>query len=740
MPILLAKGGNRKEAVSEIESPREEIKQKERFLRIKAKYKGGGKLVLFGFLLFGAGGLAAKVLPGGFWSDTTSHFIAPDVTGFLAAIMMSLGLSFLWVSLRRKRNLSVEKRKAERLSDRIETACRTVGYRPLSLRHKKNVCRPGLTFGYDVETGRELFVPDDRLKRHTLVLGGTGTGKSSFLNALAFQQMLRGGGLIMVDAKRDTEAIRRFAWMATIAGRMIDFRLIDLGDVRSGGHKYNPLGMQGDSEELAANLANRIFQAMPPVDAGSDAQHYRELIYDSLIDMVSIILATRKTFTVEDIQYLFKYPEEAFLVIEDDLKAVNDYDALQRLYRYCRSHWGEKRQKLSKWQSDMSTLSGALGRLMADEFKEALSVSASGEINLEESFLKRHILYFALPWMTKTESCQGLMRMLLSHLQQVIGGLAEQKGGGTGNGMPFMIILDEFGSYAQPGFAEVVRMGRSAGAALFLVVQTLSRLSDSAIGLNENFARDILNNCRSLVSFSIQDHQDAEKITSRWGERIKGMQTISVSTSEGESEEKAGVKKMANPRQTTSQGMSEGIREMKEFVISPSVLTQWLRWVRDGKGRAVVECDPRGARIADTVWADVVPPTDFTVSRVLPKLPPRGAAQPLALVGRVNQLLSPTTSITTNSVADSETTTVNPSNESRDKKTGKKEKKKTSSDSSKTRVDTRTSKKKPSEIVVGEPSPSTSGKTRGKTFDDDPLAALAYLAGLSGWFSRKGCR
>jgi len=105
---------------------------------------------------------------------------------------------------------------------------------------------------------------------------------------------------------------------------------------------------------------------------------------------------------------------------------------------------------------------------------------------------------------------------------------------------------------------------------------------------------------------------------------------------------KAGVKRGFNPFKSQSRGMNEGVREIKEFVVPPDVLTQWLRkGGDDGKGRAVIECGPEGPKIADTVWMQVTPPDDFTVARVLPRLPMGGAAQPLALAERINSALAP---------------------------------------------------------------------------------------------------
>jgi len=64
----------------------------------------------------------------------------------------------------------------------------------------------GLLFGYNEFRGvkKEIRLsPDDR-RRHTYILGQTGTGKSTLLENLAVQDMLAGGGFAFIDPHGDT--------------------------------------------------------------------------------------------------------------------------------------------------------------------------------------------------------------------------------------------------------------------------------------------------------------------------------------------------------------------------------------------------------------------------------------------------------------------------------------------------------------------------------------------------------
>jgi hypothetical protein len=509
----------------------------------------------------------------------------------------------------------------------VEAACKNNPKVICSLKLPPSPYRPGLTLGYDVDSGREIFLSDDLLTRHGLVLGTTGVGKSEFLLTLCWQQMLRGGTIIFVDAKRREPVIRKFVWMCKQSNRLRDLRLLDFGD-RYHSHRYNLLApLAGESP---SSLVTRVTNIMPPIDSVSDASHYREGINEKLAELFDFIMETGRAFTLKDIHAFLKEPMVALDIIAEDLRAKGKSRVIERLYRFRRDF--ANRVQEQKFQDLMSTLTSSLRGVLDPKISDILCGSTTGEVSLDAVALKGQILYMALPKLSNPEVTQHFLRSFQAHLQQVVGHLSETNRSNE-VGPPALIILDEFGSYALPGFAGVAEMGRSAHVSVWYSIQTRAKLADRALGLSESFASNIMNNCRTLVSFTILDPDDADLVSRRWGD--KATADFTLSTTAGESIGTDGLMKIGiTGRQTDSQNLNEGFREGRAQVVPPSVLTTGLQGVDEGKGRALIDPGTGQPQIMKTGWIQTAIPPDFNPAQEQPQLRPM-PSNPLALAERI---------------------------------------------------------------------------------------------------------
>ncbi|NMC62821.1 MAG: hypothetical protein GYA55_06590 [SAR324 cluster bacterium] len=78
--------------------------------------------------------------------------------------------------------------------------------------------------GFELETGRPLWVNDDDMCGHLCVFAKTGMGKTLWVESLMFQQMARGraSGCTFIDAKRDSGTLAHIILMALLTGRIED--------------------------------------------------------------------------------------------------------------------------------------------------------------------------------------------------------------------------------------------------------------------------------------------------------------------------------------------------------------------------------------------------------------------------------------------------------------------------------------------------------------------------------------
>lgn len=280
----------------------------------------------------------------------------------------------------------------------------------------------------------------------------------------------------------------------------------------------------------------------------------------------------------------------------------------------------------------MSTLTSSLRGVLDPKISDILCGSTTGEVSLDDVALKGQILYMALPKLSNPEVTQHFLRSFQAHLQQVVGHLSETSRSDE-VGPPALVILDEFGSYALPGFASVSEMGRSAHLSVWYSIQTRAKLADRGLGLSESFASNIMNNCRTLVAFSILDGDDAKIVSNRWGE--KATMDFTLSTTSGESVGTDGPWKMGwSGRQTASQNLNDGHREGKAPEVSPSILTTGLLQLNEGKGRALIDPGTGRPKIVSTGWMKTTIPPDFNPAQEPPQLRPV-PANPLALSERI---------------------------------------------------------------------------------------------------------
>ena len=95
---------------------------------------------------------------------------------------------------------------------------------------------------------------------------------------------------------------------------------------------------------------------------------------------------------------------------------------------------------------------------------------------------------------------------------------------------PFLIVLDEFGSYATPDFSVVFEKSREANIIVVGAIQSLSNLTDGHKMLSRDFAERILGNANKIF-MSLESTQTAMEAERYWGEEITRKQ--SYQTSEG---------------------------------------------------------------------------------------------------------------------------------------------------------------------------------------------------------------
>jgi len=481
--------------------------------------------------------------------------------------------------------------------------------------------RPYLTLGFEEKTGREITWPNERQVTHMVLVGTTGSGKSSFLFNLLWQQMLRGGGAIFIDGGRNPQTLRNLVFMCEQAQVLARLRIVDPREPKAG-HAYNPLS-SGDADAIT----NKIMKVLNPIPAGSDAEYYKSKIYHATAILTRILTSIGKPFNIRDILCLYCLPEISFKILEDQLARYELSDALVSLRTLVM-----QAKTISSFRNDLSNIIANLGSITTGDIGESLCSPAT-QVNLYNAVKRSQIIYFMLPRMSDAEKATRLGRLLLGDIQTTIGLFYEEKE--FKPIVPFLIILDEFGSYASPEFAVVFEQARKANFSVIAAIQSFGNLCNPYAGLSREFMQQVLGNSNTRLFLTVSDTETAEMAARLVGRDITYFRSFSSSTQESEGADTISAKRFLNPLRTDRQSVSEGYSERYDYRLRPEVFMHELGKV---KGRGIVDFKDGNPIFARVCWLKPSVPADYTYEDKIPHFQ-RAEVEPLSLWERVQTKL-----------------------------------------------------------------------------------------------------
>lgn len=365
---------------------------------------------------------------------------------------------------------------------------------------KKPAPKGMFLIAFERGTDRHVYLSDDAVRTHFLVLGTTGSGKTRFLLSLLYSALLVGSGAMYVDGKADLMTFWLIYDICRRLGREDDLLLLSyltggkesstLRNARNRLSNTNNFLAQGATEELAETIVGLMREA------GGDAAMWkgraRILVFNLLAALVELrnkkmIALDIKTFIkhmpLPELMKLAKNEEisepiraglKAFLI---DLPGMT-MEAIEAGHTDS-ERANEQLQFLSMQLTEvMSDLSQTYGHIFNTKI---------GEINFKDVLYNRRILYVMLPALAKSpDSLAGLGKMCIAQLRSALtpalGDTVEGKRKELINSRPadsltpFLCILDEFGYYFVRGFAAVASQSRSLGIWCVFAAQELNSL------------------------------------------------------------------------------------------------------------------------------------------------------------------------------------------------------------------------------------------------------------------------
>jgi len=335
--------------------------------------------------------------------------------------------------------------------------------------------RHGATvLGYNVHKEPWLW-PDIVRMKHGVIVGGTGAGKSTFLENIVAQDVNRHFGarkmpMIIFDGKGEREFLDRLLPHIEAAGRLQDLRVIDPTHP-SESARYNPFYALDDAYQEHVNFIFRSFGLREDFFKGHQEAY--------LSDLVRILQYTGKLFNVYDVLVMAldeKVLEEQIGIAKGRLASAPGISMQKRL------NFEMSVKMLQRSLADrerVEKIQGLLNELLSFLEDELSIVTGSYQdlLTLDDVLNNDLILFVSLNANRNQRAVEALGKILLQNIQLMVGKRYAEPAGDRDDDEPMLsVILDEFAPFAYPGFTQVLQTARGARVSFLFSFQSMPQL------------------------------------------------------------------------------------------------------------------------------------------------------------------------------------------------------------------------------------------------------------------------
>jgi hypothetical protein len=355
----------------------------------------------------------------------------------------------------------------------------------------RNMPEEGVLLGYNVFRGVKkpvrLSKPDRA--RHMYVVGQTGTGKSTYLENLALQDMLAGNGFAFVDPHGDTAE--------KLLSMVPKERTEDIIYFSPADTEY-PMGLnlfeyqsERDKDFLIQEVLNMLYKLYDPQHQGIMGPRYEHLFRNAALT----VMADPKGGTFVDIPKLFRDPA----YVKEKLAFVKDPNVLE--------FWQKEMpqsQRSNEFGEVVSWFVSKFGAFLSNEMMRNIIGQTKSAFNLRQVMDEGKILIVNLS--------KGRLGQLNSQLLGMIFVMKFQAAAMSRANVPeadrrdFALYVDEFQNFSTDSFATILSEARKYHLSLIVANQFTTQLTDEI--------RDaVFGNTGTIVSFRVRQDEDAEALS-----------------------------------------------------------------------------------------------------------------------------------------------------------------------------------------------------------------------------------
>jgi len=327
----------------------------------------------------------------------------------------------------------------------------------------RNIPEEGLLLGYNMFRGAKKAIRMEQADRarHMYVVGQTGTGKSTFLENLALQDMLEGRGFAFVDPHGDTAEKLLAMVPKERTEDVIYFSPADT-DYPMG---LNMFEFHSDDQKdfLIQEAINMLYKLYDPGHTGIIGPRYEHIFRNAALT----IMADPAGGTFVDIPKLFRDP--AF--VEQKLKHVKD----QNVIEFWRKEMPQS-QRSSDFGEVISWFVSKFGAFLSNEMMRNIIGQTKSSFNLREIMDDGKILLVNLS--------RGRTGDLNSKLLGMIFVMKFEAAAMSRADIPeeyrrdFCLYVDEFQNFSTESFADILSQARKYHLNLIVANQFTTQLTE----------------------------------------------------------------------------------------------------------------------------------------------------------------------------------------------------------------------------------------------------------------------
>ncbi|MGO0663576.1 type IV secretory system conjugative DNA transfer family protein [Pseudomonas aeruginosa] len=399
-----------------------------------------------------------------------------------------------------------------------------------------------------------FMLTDDLMTRHVALLAATGTGKTELLLAIIQQQIRKGAGLILVEAKSDSDFSGSIYAMMKEANRLDQFKLINF-EFPEQSHTYNPVYSGGvratlstlmkiqanSSEEFWTDIARYTLTAATltlKLQPGSPAFNIKDMI--ALLSDFDLLLSYTKRIRAEE--------------------SKQHKEGMDWLYSYLNNWWKDG----DGWNyAQYKTLTqGLVSKLSAFAHSEYSSIvnTYAPDVDLKHAILNNEVVVLSMSSLADKDGVELFGKLFISDLARAVGEIQLEKSKPL---MMFPAIFDEYPSFMDESQVQLFQLARSANVPIIIAFQGVGFLEN----ISPAFVEMVLGNCWHHLYCDIRDTKTREFAVKLAGSVITKMESTAEGQSVGASHASNEAGLVAN--QSDGESASVTTKSQREELIQP---------------------------------------------------------------------------------------------------------------------------------------------------------------------------